>query len=411
MKKNFGLGIWVVLVSLVFAYLMAPSSLFAAYFIGLGDLPGGITYSQATGISADGSVVVGYSYSASDWSEAFRWDATNGMVGLGDLPGGTTSSAATGVSADGSIVVGGSDSGFGEAFRWDVTNGMVGLGALTDPGTLSYARAVSGDGSVVVGLSYTSLPIAGIQAFRWDATNGMVGLGDLSGGAFRSEAYGASADGSVIVGFSDSGTDTLPQRWEAFRWDATNGMVGLGFLPNWPGQSVATAVSADGSVVVGYGGSGREAFRWDATNGMVSLGQLPSGSTYSQANGVSADGSVVVGATTTVTINRVAFRWDPVNGMQIIAELLESEDVDLTGWALLEAYGVSADGSTIVGYGINPDGFTEAWVANISVGGSDLATFAADFGRTDCSGDCEGDFDTDGDVDGLDLAEFAEARS
>ncbi|AMM40423.1 conserved hypothetical protein, secreted [Candidatus Desulfofervidus auxilii] len=43
------------------------------------------------------------------------------------------------------------------------------------------------------------------------------------------------------------------------------------------------------------------------------------------------------------------------------------------------------------------------------VDGSDLAIFAADFGRTDCyfTGDCEGDFDYDGDVDGSDLAIFA----
>ena len=43
------------------------------------------------------------------------------------------------------------------------------------------------------------------------------------------------------------------------------------------------------------------------------------------------------------------------------------------------------------------------------VDGSDLARFAADYGRTDCynSGDCEGDFDYDGDVDGSDLARFA----
>jgi len=41
------------------------------------------------------------------------------------------------------------------------------------------------------------------------------------------------------------------------------------------------------------------------------------------------------------------------------------------------------------------------------VDGADLAIFAADFGRTDCSGDCEGDFDDDGDVDGSDLAVFA----
>jgi hypothetical protein len=42
-----------------------------------------------------------------------------------------------------------------------------------------------------------------------------------------------------------------------------------------------------------------------------------------------------------------------------------------------------------------------------NIDGSDLAVFAADFGRTDCSGDCEGDFDNDRDVDGNDLAVFA----
>jgi hypothetical protein len=43
------------------------------------------------------------------------------------------------------------------------------------------------------------------------------------------------------------------------------------------------------------------------------------------------------------------------------------------------------------------------------VDGSDLAVFAADFGRTDCAigPPCEGDFDGDNDVDGSDLAVFA----
>lgn len=43
------------------------------------------------------------------------------------------------------------------------------------------------------------------------------------------------------------------------------------------------------------------------------------------------------------------------------------------------------------------------------VDGSDLAVFAADFGRTNCATPplCEGDFDIDGDVDGSDLATFA----
>ena len=43
------------------------------------------------------------------------------------------------------------------------------------------------------------------------------------------------------------------------------------------------------------------------------------------------------------------------------------------------------------------------------VDGSDLAVFAADFGRTDCDTgeECEGDFDKDCYVDESDLAAFA----
>ena len=74
-------------------------------FQSLGDLAGGNFSSAAYGISADGSVVVGQSSSASGL-EAFRWTLDGGMVGLGDLPGGTFTSKARGTSADGSAVVG-----------------------------------------------------------------------------------------------------------------------------------------------------------------------------------------------------------------------------------------------------------------------------------------------------------------
>ena len=36
-----------------------------------------------------------------------------------------------------------------------------------------------------------------------------------------------------------------------------------------------------------------------------------------------------------------------------------------TGWTLKEAWGISDDGLTIVGIGINPDNNQEAWIANI----------------------------------------------
>lgn len=177
--------------------------------VGLGDLPGGSFFSGARAISADGSTVVGGGRSDAG-AEAFVWTAVGGMVGLGDLPGGAFDSTAYGVSADGSTVVGRSSSaGFkpNEAFRWTRSDGMVGLGDL--PGGLfsSWARGVSADGSTVVGQGSSEW---GDAAFIWDVVNGMRALQDvllddfgldLGGASVRLvEATAISPDGTVIVG-------------------------------------------------------------------------------------------------------------------------------------------------------------------------------------------------------------------
>jgi len=342
------------LISLSFA---AISQAAICNFQGLGDLAGGNFYSKAYGISADGSIVVGESHSTLGW-EAFRWQ--NGvMTGLGDLPGSFFSSRAYGVSTDGSVIVGESFSGPAgnvEGFRWQ--NGvMTGLGDL--PGSFFSSRAygVSADGSVIVGESRST---SGYEAFRWTQEEGMVGLSDLTG--FKrgySVAYGVSADGSIIVGESASYKGIN----EAFRWTQEEGMVDLGFLNESAEpidcESVATAISADGSVIVGGSTSSRfiyEAFRWQ--DGVME-GLCIAGSAYA----VSADGSVIVGAT---WFDRAAFIWDETNGARYLKDVLENEcGLDLTGWTLERATGVSADGLTIVGYGTNPAGFTEGWIATI----------------------------------------------
>ncbi len=149
----------------------------------LGVLPG-YSGTNAYGISADGSTVVGYcsrpSAPGSLELQAFRWK--NGtMTGLGCLPGYPPNSMAFGVSADGSVVVGLSgpypeyiSSRYCWAFRW--ANGT--MSALPAPVIPDYntadcsARGVSADGSVVVGnvVGSDSLHSDLSDACRWDGS-------------------------------------------------------------------------------------------------------------------------------------------------------------------------------------------------------------------------------------------------
>ena len=115
----------------------------------LGLLPGR-DVSVAFAVSNDGLVIVGQSESNSG-REGFRWTQSGGMSGIGDLPGGDSWSSASAVSAAGSVIVGGSHSSFGiEAFRWTQAGGMIGLGDLPSDDFGSSASDVSADGSVII---------------------------------------------------------------------------------------------------------------------------------------------------------------------------------------------------------------------------------------------------------------------
>jgi hypothetical protein len=53
--------------------------------------------------------------------------------------------------------------------------------------------------------------------------------------------------------------------------------------------------------------------------------------------------------------------------MRELDQVLTGLGLDLTGWTLRQVTGLSADGQTIVGWGTNPNGDTEAWLASLSV--------------------------------------------
>jgi len=324
---------------------------------GLGALLDDDFFSFGIGVSDDGSVVAVNSFSENGL-EGAKWTAADGLVAIGDLPGGDFESFPTAVSADGSVIVGGSASGnsFSEAFMWTETGGIVGLGDLPGGIFSSGAHGVSADGSVIVGGA------DGFQeAFMWTATDGMVGLGaGLEDGNSFVSANDVTDDGSLIVGFGFSSG-----QGSAYTWTATDGAVAI----DDPLFSEAIAVSSDGSVMVGYGflfPSTQIAVKWTEAEGAVSLGTLP-GDLNSFAFAVSPDGSIIVGSS-----GSTAFIWDEENGMRNLKQVLENNFVDLTGWDLTAALGVTTGQSiTVVGEGTNPAGDFEGWIAVIESGTSD----------------------------------------
>lgn len=144
-------------------------------------------------------------------------------------------------------------------------------------------------------------------------------------------------------------------------------MQGLGDLAGGSFSSIALSTSADGEVVVGssVSANGNEAFRWTQAGGMQGIGTLGGGGFNSQANSTSADGSVVVGRST-ASGGAKAFLWDSINGMRALDDVLITDfGLDLTGWMLRDARGVSDDGLVVAGWGINPNGRQEAFIANM----------------------------------------------
>lgn len=314
----------------------------AATFQGLGVLPG-YEYSRATDISADGKKAVGAVGRTDPFAEkAFLWSEESGMKELGGLPG-SVNNWANAISADGSTVVGTtsmSENHPDQAFRWTNGGGMQRLG---DPEKRTSANAVSGDGKVIVGSVYTTAEGVSSELYRWSESGGFEILGD-SRAPFGKEATGVSADGNTIIGY------VISHEGPFGFVDAPEGRYSLDIF-NRP-----RAISGDGSVVVGS--DVVAPFRWTRDTGLRFLTEER---TPGIAFAISGDGTVIVGQNLSEP-----FIWTAKSGMIDIKSRLADEGVDISGWDLQTAVGVSDDGTTIIGNGLNPDGVREAWIATIS---------------------------------------------
>jgi uncharacterized membrane protein len=214
---------------------------------------------SAWGLSNDGNTVVGLYWRAGQpdgSAHAFSWTEAGGSVGLGSNG---YSSRANDCNADGSVVVGWAERSDG---TWQPTAWVNGtITTLTPTEGFCEAYSVLPDGSTIYGSGYDlhSMRFYG-AAWDWDGAQWVErSLGALPGtsGQGNVAPNDATPDGRIVVGYNAYffGSST------GFVWTEETGIVDIvDFVTErggtWPDQFVvtsATAISDDGSIIVGVG--------------------------------------------------------------------------------------------------------------------------------------------------------------
>lgn len=209
---------------------------------------------------------------------------------------------------------------------------FIGTGALG-------ANDLSPDGRWVVGTLDLNGDLIPDGAYRYDTVTGT--FVQLPGPAVQATAV--SDDGSVIIGDIPGPPGDVLAGEAAIWHEDTNTWVSMGYLPDagtCPSRSNAYELSADGTVAVGLSWDGclGRGFRWTQAEGMVELEVL--GNDRNRASVISADGSIIAGFAQG-TFQRSPAKWD---GLTTAGESL-TDDWDAQG----EVYGISDDGSTLLG--------------------------------------------------------------
>ncbi len=301
-------------------------------------------------MSSDGGVAVGWSRGR----DALIWTRGVGLEYIAP-PTGFTTLVFTAVSGDGQTLVGQAGGGLGsapfQAVRWSRTDGFELLAELPDSQNRirNGAEAISRDGSTIFG---TGRAESSAYAVRWRGGAQPQVLGGTPEQPRPVFAGAANADGSMAA------VSTFSQ---AFRWSDA-GLEAV--TPASTAYGITWEMSDDGSVISG----GPNAWRWSETDGFLALPALPDGRMPASARSMSADGAVLAGTITNTTIPGrpdTAWYWTAANGTQYVTDVLTGYGIDLMGWTVTSVDGMSADGRTLIGTGLNPLGGTESWYATI----------------------------------------------
>ena len=339
---------------------------------------------SASGISRDGTVVVGMDTAT---SEPGRWTVVGGVQRLSAALPGSVYGTALAPSADGGVIVGSlheTNGGWWQAFRWTETGGLELL--ATPPyglGVTAYysANDVTGSGNTSVGSYGASSIINGFSRLTFRALPSAYGDPNAWWATPPDQAvFGTSlmyanaiADDGVTIG---GGSWNTPSPYYSYASPAiANGITNeITNLPTFAGsdEGLVNDLTPDASFAVGHA-TGHDTqtnqsysrpVLWDlATLTLVDLqlGVLrPLGG---EAFAVSTDGSVVVGTVFADLLSRsMAFVWSS-GQFHILENILSPET--LAGWQLESAFGISGNGRTIVGSGKDPHGTTTSWLLTL----------------------------------------------
>lgn len=328
--------------------------------------------SLARGISPDGKVVAGYSNFKPDNNTRAVVITSSGMHQLAILDSGAMAS--------------------------DVS-----LKFLNPPGIFIDPQL---RGRVVVGYSNIgnqyAIRVPGAKAVYWDNFNHLVELplptvlpNDSS--IISSEAVGISDDGQIIVGNLYYNQRQNPMHYMSYGcvwiynpanpWQNRYDFMGiLSDLSGGDNNSKVVSISGNGQVIVGTGSQHigdptcwdyvYAACKWIRNGTTYQSPEILSGITGfngSFANGANFDGSTIVGSVANVLgsctypeFDVRPVRWiagspgqNPENIQDVMSSLIPS------GWTLFDAIRVSADGNTVIGYGMDYDYNIVGWVAGL----------------------------------------------
>ena len=333
-----------------------------ASLTGLGFLTQTNSSSYAYGISADGSTVVGEGVSPATTIGEACYQRAGVLSGVGVAPGATSvRSVANACSSTGSFLVGytrySASAALFRAYRYDTA--AASWVVLDGAGTVSSANACNGAGDILAGygngFTVAGVPAGNRVACKWRIISptqiNTNALGVLPGDS-SSTANGTT--GAVTVG--ESFTSSTARAFV----HSQSAMMPLPTIAGGPNAFGARAISADGSTIVGYatapGEQSPRAVAWKQVAGVWTindLGRLPGG-TGAELEAANADGTVLVGnALEFLALDPQAVVWTQSGGLRTLASILTGAGINLTGWDLQYATGISADGTKVVGWGLH----------------------------------------------------------